>query len=136
MYTYSYYNNQSTIFRESSLLNTSMQIGNEESVQTDKGLLKARSMIIKQGGSEKKWFLAKGLGLIRIEDTALNISTAAIMTSASLYRFHSPLGKEAGGGAPALVSGEVPRYDLRINRAKPEDRLRLHRFLASLTPRL
>ncbi|MHB9027817.1 MAG: hypothetical protein ACYC9O_03520, partial [Candidatus Latescibacterota bacterium] len=136
MYTYSYYNSHSTVFHESSVLNTSLQIGNEEIIQTDKGLLKARSLSIKQGNSEKKWYLTKGLGLIRIEDKALNISTVALMTSASLYRFHSPLGKEAGVVAPMLASGGVPRFDLRINREKPEDLRRLHRFLAGLAPRL
>ncbi len=132
-YTYFYYNNQSAIFHESSMLNTSFRIGDEEIIQTDKGLIKGRGISIRQGESEKKWFVAKGLGLIRIEDKALNISTVAVLTNASLFRFQTYQGKETIAPAPEFGSG-IPRYDLRIDRKRPEDIMKLHHFLAGFAP--
>ncbi len=131
-YYYVYYNNKSPLYHESTNLTTSIRVGDEATIQTDKGLLKAYPMTIRQGDSEKKWYLTKGLGLIRIEDMALDISTVAVLTSASMYRFHSPIGKIAGS-VPSV--GSAPRFDLRLDRNNPDDLLKLHRLLTAMMPR-
>jgi len=88
----------------------------------------------RQGNAEKRWYLTKGLGIIRIEDTALNISSAAVLSTATLLRFINPALKPVFL-SPAAGRQAPPRFDLGIDRGKTRDALRLHRFLAGMAPR-
>jgi hypothetical protein len=133
-YSYTYYSVTSSVFHDSKAVTTSVQIGSEETIRTDQGLMKGTLVTVRQGGAEKKWYITKGIGLIRIEDMALNISTVAVLSNSTLLRFHNPAIKPAPFGA-AAPSGIPPRFDLRIDRGKPDDVLKLHRFLAGMIPR-
>jgi hypothetical protein len=133
-YSYTYYSVMSPVFHDSKAVTTSVRVGGEETIQTDRGLMKGTFVTIKQGESEKKWYLTRGIGLIRLEDTALNISTVAVLSNTSLLRFLNPSTKPVPFRASASP-GSPPRFDLRIDRGKPSDIMRLHRFLAGMIPR-
>lgn len=146
-FSYIYNSVRSPVYYDSKAITTSVRIGDEETIQTDRGLMQGILVTIRQGDSEKKWYLKRGIGLIRFEDMALSISTVGVLSEASLLRFNKPSLKTAWRSTDftlhnqGLLSGVSsspgfpPLFDLRINRDKPGDMMRLHRFLAGMIPR-
>ncbi len=133
-FSYTYYSTKSQVFHDSKTITSAVTVGSEEYVQTDRGIYKGIIVTFKQDNAEKKMYLAKGIGPIRLEDMALNINTVSVLSSATLLRFHTPTTK-AVSGIQGAVPAAPPVYDLRIDRKNPGDMLRLHRFLSGLVPR-
>lgn len=132
-WNYTYYGDSSGIFSEWESINASFSLGAEQSIQTDKGAFPAVELTILEKGISKKWMLAKGLGIIRIEDGSFNPKMTAILHDSSLFNYSS---KVFGSGAVMTSGGAVPpRYDLRIDRRDARDVRKLCKLLSGMCVR-
>jgi hypothetical protein len=134
LWNYVYYSEISKTYTEMTELTTIIQVGDEKSVETDKGIFSAVNLTITQNNAVKKWSLTKGIGLVRLEDNTFSPSAVAILNDASIFRFY-----EKTTGKKVLLHAEnsnMPFHpNLKIDRTNFENMRAFQKFLVSMCPR-
>ena len=131
---YDSYGITSQIYYEWETLTVTNRIGDEREIETEKGIFRAIEVTVSEKSIEKKWWLAKGIGLVQFEDNSFSPKATALMSDAGLLRFQEqarPTAKPAD--AIALPSSSAPVF--RFDRRTPDGMRALHRFLAGMCPR-
>jgi hypothetical protein len=128
-----YYGVISPVYHESVEVTTSVQVGDQSIIQTDRGIFNGTLITVDQGGAVKKWYLAKGIGPIRTDDNSLSLASVSILNDASLLRFLGSSLKTAPGVAPAVTTPLA--LDARTVLGDPGDVMRFPRLLAGMVAR-
>ncbi|MDP2982374.1 MAG: carboxypeptidase-like regulatory domain-containing protein [Candidatus Latescibacter sp.] len=134
IWSYIYYSEVSENYHEINILTTSIQVEDEKSIQTDKGIFSAVNLTITQKNAVKKWSLTKGIGLVRTEDNAFNPSAVAVLRDASIYRFYT-LPAQKTVIEPALNPIPPQHLNFEIDRTSFESMRAFEKFLVGFCPR-
>jgi hypothetical protein len=134
LWNYVYYSEISETYREVGTLTTSIQVGDEKSIQTDKGIFPAVNLTITQKNAVKKWSLTKGIGLVRIEDNTFDPSEVAVLNDASIYRFYLPPSQKNILTLSALPKPPI-HLDFKIDRGNFQNMKAFQKLLSGMFPR-
>jgi hypothetical protein len=121
-------------YSEWETLPVAISVGEEGEIQTDRGIIRAFEVTVSEKNIEKKWWLAKGIGIVRSEDNVFSPKATAVLSDASLLRFADlsrPSARPAETGMPGAGSPPV----FRLDRRSPEGMRELTRLLSGMCPR-
>ena len=74
-------------FTETLDIVTSVDIGGSEIIETDIGTYDAAVLTITQGETVRKWWLAKGIGIIQLEYNTFDIPQIATLSNTNVLTF-------------------------------------------------
>jgi hypothetical protein len=120
-------------YLEQETIPVTITAGDATEIPTDRGTFNAVQVTIRENLIEKRWWLAKGIGLVQFEDNSFSPKATAVLRDASLLRFMesgSPSAKPALG---SLMSPSTPTFP--IDRRTPQGKRALLRLLSSMCPR-
>ena len=123
---YIYYNATSSYFRESDNITTITEVGDIRFVQTVTGQLEAAEITITQGENTKKWWLTRGLGIVRIDYDISGSEQTAVLSDSNMlqyYRQNNP-SKAAVNVVPLNTGPSSKIYRLSSDQDKAATELR------------
>ena len=122
-------------FTETIEIVNTVDIGGTETVETDLGAYEAAVITVRQGETERKWWLAKGIGIVRFDYNTLNTPVTALLYDTNLLSFSqdNPLQKNISHANN--YSGNMIRKTLKSPPDSPEETREIINFLRTLTPR-
>jgi hypothetical protein len=132
---YTYYGNPSLFYQEWRPITVNFEVGEEETVATDEGTVRARGVTMREkDGFVRTWHLCRGLGIVRITDNAFAPESVAVLKDASILRFNE---MDNGNAKPAALESfrHTPTLDFRVNRKTGENMQKLARYLRNMCPR-
>jgi len=125
----------SKVYRETVDIETSVEIGDIETIETDIGTFDAATVTIIQGETCRKWWLTKKLGIIQLQYNTLDYPQAATLYDTNILTF-SENTQSKKPSYPSLIStGRYLQKKLKTPQDSPERMLEICRFLIDLCPR-
>ncbi|MBN1293061.1 MAG: carboxypeptidase regulatory-like domain-containing protein [Candidatus Latescibacteria bacterium] len=85
---YIYYDEPSAVFHESKNITIVTEFGEMRHIQTDKGIFEAIEVMINQDEIKKRWYLTKGLGIIRFDYYISEIEQNAILKDSDMLEYY------------------------------------------------
>ncbi|GAH01269.1 unnamed protein product [marine sediment metagenome] len=100
---YIYYNATSSYFHESDNITTITEVGDIRYVQTVTGQLEAAEITINQGENTKKWWLTRGLGIVRLDYDISGSEQTAVLSDSNMLRYYRQ-------NNPSKATGKIVPY--------------------------
>ncbi len=112
-----------------------VEIGDMETVQTDFGTFDAAVITIHQGDTERKWWLAKGIGIVRFDYNTLHTPVTALLNNTNISTVRDERAVQKNPPAiPAYNSVSIQKT-LRAQAGSVEEKREIVTFLRRLAPR-
>jgi len=131
--TYNHVNSTSLSFTETIDIETSYEIGETETVETEIGTFEAVPLTIFTEDTERKWWLAKGIGIIQLEYNTFDLPLTATLYDTNIFAF-----SESGNTKNISKSSYYGRnHNQKVFKSPPdtpERMLELCRLLRGLCP--
>ncbi|MFC1551729.1 hypothetical protein ACFL6P_04095, partial [Candidatus Latescibacterota bacterium] len=133
--TLNYRNSKSDSYwhTETKNISTSYQFGESETVDTGLGTYEANPLTIRSDGAERIWWLAKGIGIIKLSYDSFGFPLTATMTDTNVPSF-SEGGPTVVMWKPAVHVNDT-RIELNSMNGTPERMVELSKILRGLCPR-
>ncbi len=125
----------SKTFRETMEVYTFVDIGDIESIETEQGTFDTTTLEVFQGETSRKWWLAKGIGMVQLDYNTIESHQIATLYDTNIYdyneilQFKKPSAYSLGPQRHHIM--KVLDYPLDT----PEGNLELCKFLRSFCPR-
>ncbi len=132
---YSYVSQDKNPYSEIATFTTAVETGIPEPVDTGLGSIEALPLTITVGETARKWWLAQGIGLVRLEFDTLYFSLAANLHETNIFDFSDDglIHKRAAGSHRTGSQGVVKRFSTSADT--PEGMRERCAFLRDLCPR-
>ena len=126
----------SQLFSETLEINTNVDIGSPEPVQTDVGFFdNAVPITITQGESIRNWWLVKGIGLVKVQFNTFGFIQTAVLDQSNIETFQSQDLFGSGNSVTAAKSGHSVRKELSSIPGSADEMKEIRDFLHGLHPR-
>lgn len=122
-------------YSETAAYSTSIETGTIEPVETGVGTFEAVPLTITAGEAVRKWWLARGIGLVRLEYNTFDLPLTAILYETNIFEFSDDglIHKLAAGSHRTGSQGVVKRFSKSADT--PEGMWERCAFLRDLCPR-
>ena len=121
-------------FTETVDIVTSVDIGDIETIETDIGTYEAAALTISQGETVRKWWLAKGIGIIKLEYNTFDFPLTATLYDTNILTFSEDSQAKSISKSPHYGGNHLQKV-FKSPPDTPERMLELCRFLRELCPR-
>jgi len=132
---YRHGNSRSLSFTETMNIETSYEIGETETVETEIGTFEAVPLTIFTGDTVRKWWLAKGIGIIQLEYDTFDFPLTATLYDTNIFSFSEDSQAKKSISNSFYNGGSHLRKVLKSPPDTPERMLELCRLLRGLCPR-
>ncbi|MFC1490110.1 hypothetical protein ACFL6K_02745 [Candidatus Latescibacterota bacterium] len=114
-----------------------VDIGGMETIETDFGTFEAAVITFSQGESEKKWWLAKGIGLVRLDYNTFDTPITALLYDSNIldYKDDGSLPIQKNISKSLNSGGNTLLKTLKSPPDTPEKTLEIIEILRGLSPR-
>ena len=132
--TYNYYNrNLGEITTTESIdVNTSYEVGEPETIETNLGTFDTVPLTITTGDAVRKWWLAKGIGIVKLEFNTFEFPLSATLYETNMFSFAEKRPAQNYGAFSS--SSDVFLKELHSPPDTPERMLELCRLLRGMCP--
>ena len=122
-------------YTESIEIVNSVDVGGMETVETELGTYETAVITVSQGETERKWWIAKGVGIVRFDYNTLNTPVTALLYDTNITSF--PLEDQVQKNIPNAYNnfGNTIRKTLKSPADSPEETREIIKFLRTLSPR-
>jgi len=136
VWNHKYYNTSSPVFRESINLTTTVDVGDMKYIQTDVGYFNAVKISFSIVGSEKHWWLTRGLGLVQLEYNLSDSEQSAVLAGSDILKFYREpsASKPASTISPGKFNTSPPVVPFTLSRETVEGMMELRNYLKSMLP--
>ena len=132
--TYNHVNSTSLSFTETMDIVTSYEIGETETVETEIGTFEAVPLTIFTDDTVRKWWLAKGIGIIQLEYDTFDFPLTATLYDTNIFTFSEDSHAKSISKSSHYGGNHLQRV-LKSPPDTPERMLELCRLLRGLCPR-
>ena len=132
--TWSYYNINfgSKTFKDTFDMITSYDIGDTEIITTNFGTFKTVPLISTTGDTVRKWWLARGIGIVQLELNTFEYPLIAALYDTNIFTFFEYTNVEKNAVLPS--NSDHFQKELKNQQNTPERMMELCRFLRTLCP--
>jgi len=125
----------SSEFRESMLVETSVVIDGIETTSSDFGTFETVRMTIRQGDTERSWWLAKGIGIIQLDYNTFGTPQVATLYDSNIMDYHQTASLPKFSAAlPSSRDDFTRTITIENPPDTPEGLLEIRAFLRNLCP--
>ena len=114
---------------------TAVGVGNSEIVETGIGTYEAVPLTIIQGDSVRKWWLAKGIGIVRIEYNTFESPTITALTDTNILTYAGINHSQKAAKNSFSPAGDNILMEINAPSNTPERMREVCRLLRGLCPR-
>ena len=131
-WSYNYSDGGTITFSENIAIETTYEVGEPETIESELGTFDTVPLTITTGEAVRKWWLAKGIGIVKLEFNTFEFPLSATLYDTNIFSF-----AENGQAQKYAVSHSYPDHiqkELKNQSNTPERMLELCRLLRGLCP--